>query len=139
LAQQGELQMKKIPANALVVVADGAGARLFRNVGHGGDVSLQKDGEFDPSNLRDDGPSGVRPPESTRQETDEATFAKQLAKELYRRAHRGEFEHLVIIADRQTLGQLRPSLHKEVQQRLVREVTKALTNSSIEDIETAMS
>ena len=56
-----------------------------------------------------------------------------------RRAHRGEFEHLVIVADRQTLGQLRPSLHKEVQQRLVREVTKALTNSSIEDIETAIS
>lgn len=131
--------MKTIPANALVVVADGTGARLFRNAGHGGDVSLKQNGMFNPSKLDDDGPAGARPPESTKQETDEATFAKQLAKELYRRAHLGEFEHLVIVADPQTLGQLRPSLHKEVQQRLVREVAKTLTNSSTEDIERAIS
>lgn len=131
--------MEKIPTQTLVVVADGTGARLFRNIGQGGNVSLKKDGEFNPSNLEDDGPARSRPPESTRQETDEATFAKQLAKELYRRAHLGEFEHLVIIADPQTLGQIRPSLHKEVQSRLIREVTKTLTKSSIKDIETAIS
>jgi hypothetical protein len=54
--------------------------------------------------------------------TDEATFAKQLAKELYRRAHSGDFAALVLIADPQTLGQIRPTLHKEVQDRLVSEI-----------------
>src|SRR5687767_1205787 len=81
----------KIPHNALVVVADGSGARFFRNAGHENKVSLSAEGEFKPTNLLDDGPLAKRPPESSSQETDEAIFAKQLAKELYRRAHSGDF------------------------------------------------
>jgi len=131
--------MENIPTHALIVVADGTGARLFRNTSKTPHVSLRADGEFNPHHLDDDGPAGGRPPESTGQETDEATFAKQLAKELYRRAHLGEFEHLVIVADPQTLGQLRPSLHKEVQSRVLREVAKTLTNSPIKDIEATLS
>ncbi len=128
----------KIPHNALVVVADGTGARFFRNTGRDFNVTLAADGEFGPTNLLDDGPAGHRPPESSKQETDEATFAKQLAKELYRRAHSGDFEALVLIADPQTLGQIRPSLHKEVQRRLVREVGKTLTKASIADIQKSL-
>lgn len=128
----------KIPHNALVVVADGTGARLFRNASHDSKVSLSADGEFGPTNLDNDGPSGKRPPESSKQETDEATFAKQLAKELYRRAHNGDFSALVLIADPQTLGQMRPSLHKEVRDRLVAEIGKTLTKASIADIQTAL-
>lgn len=130
---------EKIPHNALVVVADGTGARLFRNSGQENKVTLSADGEFKPSHLLDDGPAGHRPPKSSGQETDEATFAKQLAKELYRRAHSGDFKALVLIADPQTLGQIRPSLHKEVRDRLVSEVAKTLTKSSIADIQKALS
>jgi protein required for attachment to host cells len=129
----------KIPHNALIVVADGIGARFFRNVGQDFKVSLKADGEFKPSHLNDEGPSGHRPPESSKQETDEATFAKQLAHELYRRAHSGDFAALVLIADPQTLGQIRPVLHKEVQDRMVHELHKTLTKASIADIEKALS
>jgi protein required for attachment to host cells len=129
----------KIPHNALIVVADGTGARYFRNGGQDFKVSLKADGEFKPSHLNDEGPSGHRPPESSKQETDEATFAKQLAHELYRRAHGGDFAALVLIADPQTLGQIRPVLHKEVQDRLVHELHKTLTKASIADIEKALS
>jgi len=129
----------KIPHNALVVVADGTGARFFRNVGHEGKISLSAEGEFKPTDLLNEGPAGKRPPESSIQETDEATFAKQLAKELYRRAHSGDFAALVLIADPQTLGQIRPTLHKEVQERLVSEVGKTLTKASIADIQRALS
>lgn len=125
----------KIPPNALVVVADGAGARYFRNSGQPHSVSLTADGELRPARLDDDGPSGKRPSDSTRRETDEATFAKQLADELYRRAHRGDFAALVLIADPQTLGQIRPLLHKEVQSRLVSEHGKSLTKASVAQIE----
>jgi len=103
----------KIPHNALVVVVDGAGARFFRNSGDENRVSLSAEGEFRPTNLLDDGPAGKRPKESTNQETDEATFAKQLVNELYRRAHPGDFAALVLIADPQTLGQIRPTLRGE--------------------------
>ena len=129
----------KIPHKALVVVADGAGAKYFRNSGHENKITLTADGRFDPSNLDDDGPARKRPPESSQQETDEATFAKQLAKELYRRAHAGDFETMVLIADPQTLGQIRPSLHKEVRDKIVAEWSKTLTSASTADIEKVLS
>ena len=128
----------KIPHNALVVVADGAGARYFRNSGQEQSVTLTADGELQPADLENDGPSGKRPPESTRQENDEATFAKQLADELNRRALRDDFAALILIADPQTLGQIRPLLHKEVQSRLVSEHGKTLTKASIEEIQKAL-
>ena len=129
----------KIPHNALIVVADGTGARFFRNSGQENKVSLSADGEFKPTNLLNAGPAGKRPRESSGQETDEATFAKQLANELYRRAQSGSFAALVLIADPQTLGQIRPSLHKEVQDRLVSEIGKTLTKASVTDIQKALS
>ena len=73
------------------------------------------------------------------QETDEATFAKQLAQELYRHAHSGDFAAVVLIADKQTLGQVRPILHKAVQDRLVFEMGKTLTKASITEIQKALS
>ena len=128
----------KIPHNALIVVADGTSARFFRNAGDESKILLSAEGEFKPTNLLDDGPAGTRPQESSNQETDEAKFAKQLAKEFYRRAHSGNFAALVLIADPQTLGQIRPTLHKEVQDRLVFELRKTLTKASIADIQKAL-
>ncbi len=128
----------KVPHRALVVVADGTGARFFRNTGNESKISLIAEGDLKPSHLNEDGPAGKSPPERLKQETDEATFAKQLANELYRRAQSGEFSAVVLIADPQTLGQIRPSLHKEVQSRLVAEIGKTLTKASIADIQAAL-
>jgi protein required for attachment to host cells len=127
-----------IPHNALVVVADGTGARFFRNAGVGNIVSLSADGVFNPTDLLDDGPARKRPKDSSSKETDEATFAKQLSHELYRRAHSGDFAALVLIADPQTLGQIRPTLHKEVQDRVVAEIGKTLTKASVAEIQNAL-
>ena len=123
------------PANALVVVADGTRALLYRNRAKDNGLRLEQTGDLKPRNLDSDGPAGSRPPESSLHETDEATFAKQLAKHLFTLAERGEFESLVLVADPGTLGQMRPSLHKVVTDRLIREVPKTMTNSSIADIE----
>ncbi len=130
--------MLKIPHKAMIVVADGTGAKFFRNSGRDGTVSLAAAGEFKPSDLESEGPAGKRPPESTLQETEEATFAKLLANDLYRRAQKGDFEALVLIADPQTLGQIRPSLHKVVQDLMLTEIPKTLTNSPTADIENTL-
>ena len=45
---------------------------------------------------------------------------------------------LVLIADPQTLGQIRRTLHKEVKDRLISEIGKTLTNASITDIQKAL-
>lgn len=122
------------PDTAFVVVADGAGAKFFRIPGHDSKTTLVAEGVLHPSNLDRDGPSGKGQPERSKQESDEATFAKQLAHELYRRAHNNEFSSLMLIADPQTLGQIRPLLHKEVVSRITREIAKTLTKASHDDI-----
>ena len=69
--------------------------------------------------------------------TDEATFAKQLAHELYRRVNsensRGPR------ADCRSTDPNPPILHKEVQKRIVSEIGKTLTKASITDNEEALS
>lgn len=127
-----------IPHNALIVVADGSHARFFRNAGKEEKVHLTAHGELKPSHLKSDGPAGHRPKEQSHQSTDEATFAKQLAHDLYAKAHAGEYAALVLIADPHTLGELRPQLHKEVQSRIVREMHKTLTKASVADIERSL-
>jgi protein required for attachment to host cells len=124
--------MQTIPRGAWVVVADGGRARLLQNVADSGSLQLIQQKVIEPQNLDTEGPSGVQPQEV---EVDEATFAKQLARRLNEGALKNEYAHLVLIADPQTLGQMRPLLHKEALDRLVGEVAKTLTNSPLDEIE----
>lgn len=127
-----------IVTQGAVIVADGTQARLFVNTGNKRAPKLVQREFLTPQDLEHEGPSGSRPAEQSEKATDEATFAKQLAHVLYKRAQRGDFAELVLIADPQTLGQLRPQLHKEVTSRLVAEIGKTLTGSPIADIERAI-
>ncbi len=129
----------KIPAGTLVVVADGESARVFRNIGEDNALTLQQQDLLELMNMDDDGPAGALPAESTGKQIDHATFAKQLAHRLNDGALKNRYEHLVLIADPQTLGLMRPLLHKETVQRMVGEIAKTLTNSPLEVIERALS
>jgi protein required for attachment to host cells len=130
--------MKKIPAGTWILVADGEEARLLRNAGTDYKVSLEQVELLKPLDLIDDGPSGHRPPESDEQSIDEATFAKQLVHRLNAAALQNKYEHLVLMADPQTLGQMRPQLHKETERRIIREVAKTFTNAPLKDIQKAL-
>lgn len=127
------------PKNALVVVTSGAEAKFFVNEGTLLDIKLRHSGNLSPKDLDDDGPSGSRPSESSIQETDEATFAKQLAHYLYDTAHKGAFQHLVLVADPDTLGEIRPILHQEVTKKITMELNKTLVNAPTDDIERSLS
>ncbi|ABD08039.1 AtsE [Rhodopseudomonas palustris HaA2] len=130
--------MTLIPHNALIVVADGGGAILLRNTGKPASVVLREERRLAPENLDDDGPSGSRPEDQTQSQTDEATFAKQLSLLINKMKLAGEFDSLVLIADPQTLGQMRPILHKTVEAALIRSLAKDYTNSSFDDIAEAI-
>ena len=118
----------KIPADTLVVVADGGGARMFRNAGDRDALSLEQVEVIDPAKLPLSTPSGSQPPEQAGEEAEEAGFAKHLARRLNDDALKHKY----------ALGQIRPLLHKEVQQRLIGEHAKNLRNSSLEDIQRAL-
>lgn len=131
--------MPKLPEGTLVVVADGEKARWFRNVGDDNALQLRQEALMDAHDMFLQGPSGAAPPEQTLQQTDEASFAKQVATKLNEGALQHEYADLVLVADPQTLGQMRPQLHKETLARLRGEVAKTLTNSPLEDITSALS
>ena len=107
--------MKNIPKNTLIVIADGEVAKLFKNTANN-DVKIESLGDMNFDYLENKGPSTL-PPETSDKETGEATLAKHIATDLYKRAHEGQFDNLVLVADPQTLGQIRANLHDEVIQK----------------------
>ena len=128
-----------IPRNALIVVADGGKAMLLRDTGPVGKIALKVEKHYTLKDFVNDGPSGSRPVEQSRQQTDEATFAKQLAHVLTTMHDRNAFEHLVLIADPRTLGELREALHKHTEKTIAWTMSKDYTNSTVAEIEKALS
>lgn len=123
--------------NAVVVVADGHSATLYRNVAQSG-IELSQTGRVTPTDLADQSP-GNGPTDASPRDEDEATFAIQLADHLNKMVLQHKIEEIAIIADPSTLGVLRQHYHKELQLRLRREVAKTLTNSDLRAIENALS
>lgn len=122
---------------ALVVVADGHQAVLFRNIAKHG-IELEEVERVTPQNLQDES-QGRQPEETTPRSEDEATFAKQLAERLNRMVLQHKVEELAIIADPSTLGVMRKHYHKELESRLKKEVPKTLTSATGEEIARALS
>ena len=127
--------MSMIPANTLVVVADGGSARFFRNSGDEGSLQLIQDNVLDEAAASETGPSGSQPQDNDR---DESAFAHFLAKRLNDAALKNKFDHLVLAADPTTLGELRKMLHKEVVSRTIAEVSKDWTNTPTDQITKAL-
>jgi protein required for attachment to host cells len=129
---------KPIPEDALVVVADGGKAILLRNVGVGHELVLNEERRLTLKDFVDDGPSGAGLQEQSPHETGEATFAKQLAKTLGKMFDQNSFKQVVLIADPQTLGQLREAVHKNVEKAIAFSLSKDYTNHSIKEITEAL-
>ncbi len=70
---------------------------------------------------------------------EENRFAADAAEMLNKRALANEFEKLLIVAPPTTLGELRKHYHKELEQRLVGEIAKDLTNHPVDQIERIIS
>lgn len=62
-------------------------------------------------------------------------FAHEVSGILYRQAHRGEFNRLVLVAAPKVLGTLRAEMHKEVADCVIAEVPKTLTNHPLDKVE----
>lgn len=142
-----------LPQGAWVLVADGEKALFLVNEGDDQDMNLVVRGKEEQDNPParewaasrpgrfNDGPSVHR---SAMDDTDwhqleKERFAKDLAEMLYKDAHAGKFQHIVIAASRPALSALRQEMHDEVQSRVLLDVPKVLTNHPIDEIEAAIS
>ena len=124
-----------LPYNALVVVADGHSATLFRNTAKSG-LELSETTKVTQESLSGD---GAQIDEGSPRDDEEATFAAQLSRHLNAMVLKNKFEDIAIIADPSTLGVMRKHYHKELQLRLRKEVAKTLTNSDIQTIQNSLS
>ena len=143
----------RIPANALVLVADGRRARLLRNRGTPQQVKLTIESAVEQENppTREQGsdrpgryPAADGVSRSAVEQTDwhqlaEERFAADIAEWLYPLAHARAFDALMVIAPPKVLGNLRDSFHPEVRARVVAEVAKDLTGVPLRELEEMLS
>jgi len=139
-----------IATDTLILIADGEKALFLRNEGDEKYLNLnveQKKKQDNPptrdqaanrrGRMSDGNGTGHR---SAVDDTDwhelaKDRFAAELADILYKRAHKGEFDRIVLVAPPKTLGELRDQLHQEVSDKVVAEVPKTLTNHPLDEIE----
>ena len=122
--------------DALVVVADGQKAILFRNTAKRG-IELEEIERIGPANLQDES-QGRQPDETTPRDEDEATFAKQLTDRLNLMVLQNKVDAIAVVADPSTLGIMRKNYHKMLEQKLVKEVAKTLTAATRDEIARAL-
>jgi protein required for attachment to host cells len=132
----------KLPQNAYVAIVDGENFTLMQNTGQPLSPSLEKVSKPDlgPTNFS----AGVRHQDDASQKTgntdlNELAHGVAAAEWLNSKAIEGMFEHIAIIADPKTLGEMRRHYHTELKSRLVGEIAKTLTGEPIERIEKAIS
>ncbi len=145
--------MATIPAGAWVLVGDGEKALFLRNEGDATYPNLtvvrearhesvpNREQAADKPGSRFDGgqgPHASRMAETDYQRIEKERFAKEIAERLYKAAHRGEYDALIVAAPPMVLGELRKALHKEVETRLLFDVAKELTNHPVNEIEQAL-
>lgn len=140
-----------LPADTLVLVADGRKALFLRNHGDQRQIDLrtashrERDDRKD-SDIKTDAagqspaPAGTGLAGGTMGEPDfhqqeEDRFARDLAEKINAMALARAFDALVVVAPARTMGELRPLWHKETTARLVGEHVKEMTDRPIADIE----
>jgi protein required for attachment to host cells len=139
----------KLAHDIWVLVADGEKALFLRNEGDAEYPNLQvvrqmreenpptrEQGTDRPGRYKD----GPNEHNSGMEQTDwhriaKERFADEIAERLYKMAHRGEFERIVLVAPPTVLGEMRQKLHKEVVQRVSAEIPKTLTGHPLDEIE----
>nr|WP_027060228.1 host attachment family protein [Mesorhizobium loti] len=132
-----------------VMVADGEKALFLKNAGDNLHPNLEvvhrmeqdnpptREQGTDSPGRHNDGPSVHR---SAVEDTDwhrigKERFADEIAARLYKLAHSGEFNDIVLVAPPLVLGTMRKKLHKEVQNKVTAEIPKTLTNHALFEIE----
>ncbi|KKW91005.1 MULTISPECIES: host attachment family protein [Sphingobium] len=139
----------RIEHDAIVLVADGRKMLFFRNKGSPDFPNLeteevkQQDNPPDREQASDGtgrGPNSVGSHRGSVEQTnfhdlEETRFAAEAAALLRRRALAHDYKKLIVVAPPAALGEMRKHYHKEVQDRLVGEIAKDLSNHPVPEIE----
>ena len=125
-----------LPTGATVGVADGETVRLFRNTGAKSGVHLVEITTAPPAPAHSG--SGARHhtgsanPDGRR--LDEDDFAAATAAFLNKLSLEGTINHLVIVSDPRTLGEMRKHFHRDLKGKIMGEFAKDFSRHPLEDI-----
>lgn len=129
-----------LPKGAVVAVADGEKLVLLHNTGDEARPALQAMPQPEVETVNSGSGSAhlnsSANPDAGQAEED--GFAGGIAEMLNKRVLDGEIADLVIIAAPRTLGELRKSYHKKLEDVLRGEISKDLTGHDLQDIEKAI-
>ena len=124
-----------LPTGTTVAVADGETIRLFHNTGvkpgvHLVEITAARAPAHSGSGARHH--TGSANPDGRRLVEDD--FAAATAAFLNRLSLDGTIEHLVVISDPRTLGELRKHFHHELRGKIIGELAKDFSRRPLEDI-----
>ena len=125
-----------LPTGTTVVVADGETVRLFHNVGVKPGVHLVEITAAPPqsahSGLGARHRSGSANPDGRRLVEDD--FAAATAAFLNKLSLDGTIEHLVVVSDSRTLGEMRKHFHRDLRGKIIGELAKDFSRRPLQDI-----
>ena len=125
-----------LPTGTTIAVADGETVRLFHNTGVKPGVHLVEITAAPPAPSHSG--SGARHhtgsanPDSRRLGEDD--FAATTAEFLNKLSLDGTIEHLVVVSDPRTLGEMRKHFHRDLRGKILGELAKDFSRRSLEDI-----
>lgn len=119
----------KLPTGSHIAVADGTQFQLFLNSGTQEEPSLKAVNLPTRSESAHNAGQGDTP-----RQNEEAGHAASVAAALNAAVLSNKIEHLVVIADPGTLGEMRKLYHKALEAVLIGEIAKTLTGQSSDDI-----
>ncbi len=132
----------KLPHKSHVAIVDGENFMLMQNMGEPFKPALEVTAlpGLDPTNFS----AGVRHQdhigrELGRTDLEELAHGAAVAQWLNEQVIAGSIEHIAIIADPKTLGEMRRHYHPELISRLVGEIDKTLSGQPTERIEKVIS
>jgi len=125
-----------LPIGTTVAVADGKTVRLFRNTGVKPGVHLVEmtAAPLEPAHSGSGARhhSGSANPDGRR--LDEDDFAASTAAFLNKLGLDGTIEHLVVVSDPRTLGEMRKHFHRDLRDKIMAEFAKDFSRRPLEDI-----
>lgn len=138
------------PRTTWILIADGAHAKVFESKGDGAGLSAVRGLMIDEEPMQAQDINSDRPgrtfasvgggrssyePQTDPVDDRETRFMKAMAERLDQRLRDGAFTHLVIAAAPAALGEIRPYLSKALQDVIVAEMPKDLTNLPTDKLE----
>lgn len=125
----------QLPAETHVAIADGERFLLMRNAGTATDARLELVEEPSLDGEQESGAFGHHDPRSDDYRTqDKLDHAASVAGWLNRAVLQHRIERLVVVADPDTLGEMRRHYHKETEAVIARELDKQVTGMPGPDI-----